>query len=84
MDNGEQVTEHPEIAEHEWIDDSFRVEEKKWGTWESFLKNGKSLVTGLTRESVISGTRWYLKSLQDGTLQDNSRVVNDGKVGGKL
>ena len=29
-------------------------------------------------------TRWHLKCIQDGTLEDYSRVVNSGVVGGKL
>jgi hypothetical protein len=84
MDNGEQVIEHPEIAEHEWIDDSFRVEEKKWGTWQSYMKDGKPIITGLTKEVVINATRWQLKCQQEGTLQDHARIINDGIVGGKL
>jgi len=80
----EEVKEHPEIAEVDWIDDCFRLEEKKWGTWESFDKNGKGIVTALTKEACLSGTRFHLKGLQDGWGKSNSRVMNDGKVGGKL
>jgi hypothetical protein len=76
--------EHPEIAEVDWIDDVFRVEQKKWGTWESFDKNGKGIVTGMTKEVVIHMTRFYLKGEQDGWSGNDSRVVNDGVVGGKL
>ena len=35
-------------------------------------------------KGVIEMTRWHLKCLQDGTLQDYTRVVNTGIVGGKL
>ena len=76
--------EHPEIAEVDWIDDVFRVEQKKWGTWESFGKNGKGIITGMTKEVVIQMTRFHLKGEQDGWSEDNSRVINDGVVGGKL
>ena len=37
-----------------------------------------------TEKGVIEMTRWHLKCLQDGTLQDYTRVVNSGVVGGKL
>ena len=36
------------------------------------------------KEDVVSMSRWHLKCLQDGTLEEYTRVVNDGKVGGKL
>ena len=77
------MSEHPEIAEYEWIDDVFRLEETRF-MWKSVLKNGDDFLFGLTREIVLDMTRWHLKCLQDGTLDDYSRVVNDGKVGGKL
>jgi hypothetical protein len=75
--------EHPEIAEVDWIDDCFRLEQKKWGTWESFDMNGKGIVTALTREACLSGTRFHLKGLQDG-WQDYESKTFDGTVGGKL
>ena len=80
----QEQKEHPEIAEVEWIDECFRVEQKRGGTWESFDKNGKGIVTGLSKEVVVRMTRWHLQCLQDGTLDQHSRVVNDGVVGGKL
>ena len=80
----EAANEHPEIVEVEWIDDTFCVEQKKWGTWETFGKDGKGLITGLDRDATVRVTRSYLKQKQDGTLNDNARVVNDGIVGGKL
>jgi hypothetical protein len=72
---------HPEIAEVEWIDDTFRVEESRWKTWKSFHKNGDALITSLTRESCISATRFYLKGKQEGFSQSKSY---EGVVGGKL
>lgn len=68
----------------EWIDDCFRVEQKKWGTWESFDRDGKGIITALTKEVCIDVTRFHLKGKQEGWSTENSRVVNDGKVGGKL
>lgn len=77
------MSEHPEIAEVDWIDDAFRIEQKKWGTWESFDKKGKGLVTGLTKESCLSGTRFYLKGLQEG-WEGVESTQHEGTVGGKL
>ena len=76
--------EHPEIAEVNWIDDTFRVYKTKYGLWHSAAKDGEELVTALTEDQCVSGTRFYLKGRQEGWSEDNSRVVNDGKVGGKL
>ena len=79
-----QSKEHPEIAEYKWIDDCFRVYKTEYGLWHSAMKNGEELVTALSEEQCISGTRFYLKGRQEGWSSDNSRVVNDGVVGGKL
>jgi len=84
--NNQQQTpkEHPEIAEHEWIDDCFRVYETQYGLWHSAMKNGRELITALTKDVCIQMTRFYLKGEQEGWSSDTSRVVNDGVVGGKL
>ena len=52
----------------------------------SILKNplGQHFITGATKDGVITTSRWHLKCLQDGSLQDYTRVVNSGVVGGKL
>lgn len=76
--------EHPEIKEVEWIDDSFRVYETQYKLWHSAAKDGEELITALTKQQCIDGTRFYLKGRQEGWDTSNSRVVNDGKVGGKL
>ena len=78
-----QSKEHPEIAEVDWIDDAFYVEQTRF-MWKSVLKNGKDFLFGLEKQTVIDMSRWHLKCLQDGTLDDYSRVVNTGVVGGKL
>jgi hypothetical protein len=76
--------EHPEIAEVEWIDDAFYVVESRF-MWKSVRKDtGRDFIFGLTKESVTKATRWYLKCEQDGTLNEISKVVGDGIVGGKL
>ena len=78
------MSEHPEIAEVNWIDDSFRVYKTKYGLWHSAAKDGEELVTAMTEEQCVSGTRFYLKGRQEGWADENSRVLNDGVVGGKL
>ena len=70
----------------EWIDDAFYIKKTRFGLYTSILKNplGQHFITGGTYEGVLSMSRWHLKCLQDGTLDDNTRVVNSGVVGGKL
>ena len=47
-------------------------------------KQGRKMLTGHTMDGVIDMTRWHLKCEQDGTLEQYTRVVNSGVVGGKL
>ena len=70
----------------EWIDDAFYIKKTRFGMHTSILKNplGQHFITGLEYETVLNVTRWHLKALQDGNLDEYSRVINDGKVGGKL
>lgn len=63
------------------IDDAFYVEEKKWGTWDSFDKEGKCLVTSLNEEECIRATRFILKGRQEGWPETKTY---EGEVGGKL
>jgi hypothetical protein len=73
--------EHPEIAEINWIDDAFRVEQTRWKTWRSYTKEGKEMITSLTEELCVNTTRWYLKCLQEGFPETKT---HEGTVGGKL
>ena len=75
---------HPEIAEVNWIDDAFYIEETRFGLYKSIKKNGEGFRTGLTYDAVLTMSRWHLKCEQEGTLQDYTRVINSGVVGGKL
>ena len=70
----------------EWIDDAFYIKKTRFGLFTSILKEplGQHFITGATEDGVIKVTRWHLMSLQEGTLQDYTRVVNSGVVGGKL
>ena len=78
------MAEHPEIAEYEWIDDCFRVYETRFGMWSTETKQGRKMLTGLEKESVIMMTRWHLKCEQEGWPEGSVRVINSGVVGGKL
>ena len=70
----------------EWIDDVFYIKKTRFGLYTSILKEplGQHFITGLTYEAVLTVSRWHLKALQDGSLDDYTRVVNSGVVGGKL
>lgn len=70
----------------EWIDDAFYIKKTRFGLYTSILKEplGQHFITGATEEGVIKVSRWHLMCLQEGTLQDYTRVVNSGVVGGKL
>lgn len=64
-------------------DEAFWVRKQRWGTYVSVGADDRDLVTALTEESCISGTRFYLKGLQEGWSDDNTSVYS-GTVGGKL
>ena len=66
----------------EWIDDVFRVEQKKYGLWDSYDKDGKCIITSLTEEECVRATRFYLKGLQEGW--GDATITYEGTVGGKL
>lgn len=70
----------------EWIDDAFYIKKTRFGLFTSILKEplGQHFITGATKDGVIAVSRWHLKCLQEGSLQDYTRVVNSGVVGGKL
>lgn len=70
----------------EWIDDAFYIKKTRFGLYTSILRNplGQHFITGATEEGVIIISRWHLKCLQDGSLDEYTRVVNSGVVGGKL
>ena len=70
----------------EWIDDAFYIKKTRFGLFTSILKNplGQHFITGPTQDAVLTMSRWHLKCLQDDSLEDYTRVVNSGVVGGKL
>ena len=70
----------------EWIDDAFYIKKTRFGLFTSVMREplGQHFITGATYDAVLTMSRWHLKCLQEGTLQDYTRVVNSGVVGGKL
>ena len=70
----------------EWIDDAFYIKETRFGLYTSILKEplGQHFLTGATEEGVINMSRWHLMCLQEGTLDDYTKIINSGVVGGKL
>ena len=70
------MSEHPEIAEVDWIDDAFYIYKTRFGLFTSVRKDtGKDFLTGGTYEGVLTMSRWHLKCEQEGTLDLYSRVV---------
>ena len=72
--------------EKQWYDDNaFYVEQKKWGTWDSYDKDGKCIVTSLTEEECVRATRFILKGRQEGWNEEQTMVKSENStVGGKL
>ena len=70
----------------EWYDDgAFRIEQKRYGLWESYDKDGKGIVTSLTEEDCVRASRFVLKGRIDGWNNGESVVKSENSfVGGKL
>ena len=69
------------------VDEAFYVWETRYGLWSTETKEGYQYTLGLTgetRDAVVHMTRWHLKCLQDGTLDQYTRVVGSSVVDGKL
>ena len=62
----------------------FRVEQRRFGTWTSFDKDGKALITGGTREAVLQGTGFHLEGVATNWANCTTSKQFDGTVGGKL
>ena len=72
----------PEGAE--LIDDVFYIWETRFGLYSTMTKQGRQMLTGGTKDGVISMTRWHLKCEQEGWPEGSVRVVGSAVVGGKL
>ena len=70
--------------EQQLIDDAFYVKQQKWGTFDSYDKDDKCIITSLTEESCVAATRWYLKQKQEGLLEKKTEKTYESTVGGKL
>ena len=70
-----------DVDDTHFIDGAFTVDKARWGTWRSFDREGKGILTALTEEQCVSATRWYLKCLQEGLPETKT---HEGTVGGKL
>ena len=55
---------------------------EQWG-FQSFDREGNKLILSLTAQECEMWSRKYLKAQQEG-WPDDTRVLNDGNVGGKL
>lgn len=68
-----------------WTDDVFYIKKTMFGLYTSVLKEplGANFLTGATEEGVAKMTRWHLKCLQDGTLDDHTYVTG-ASMGVKL
>jgi hypothetical protein len=69
--------------EKQLIDNCFYVEQKKWGTWQSYYEDGKGIITSLSEDECVRATRYYLKLKQENRLNEVG-VTYEGTVGGKL
>lgn len=75
------------MQEKQLIDNSFYVEKKRWGTYQSYDKNDNGLITSLTEEQCISATRFLLKVRQEeknGNKVDETLKTYSGDVDYKL
>jgi len=70
------------MTDKKLIDDAFTVEKARF-LWHSKDKDGNGLVSGLTEQSCIIATRFYLKGRQEGWDKIETRTY-EGTVGGKL
>ena len=75
------------MSDYEWHETpygKFRVAKKRFGTWDSFGEDGSCLITGLSEDVVVEGTRFYLEGIATNWANSISSQKFDGTVGGKL
>jgi hypothetical protein len=68
----------------ELYDDCFYVVEKRYGTFGSYDKEDKCIVTSLTEGDCVSATRWYLKQKQENAFDKSTEKTYTSEVSGKL
>ena len=64
-------------------DGAFTVDKGDWG-YQSFTREGDKVVLSMSEWECVMWTRAWLKAQQDGSWPEEARVMNNGKVGGKL
>ena len=69
--------------EKQLIDEAFYVEQKKYGLWDSYDKDGKGIITALTEEECVKATLFMLKLKQENKLNEVGNTYS-GTVDGKL
>ena len=87
MDSTKRQMKKPQRKNESLVDECFYVWETRFGLWSTKTIDGYEFehgCTGLTRDAVVTMTRWTLKHLQEGDLHLYTRVVGDATVGGKL
>jgi hypothetical protein len=62
-------------------ENAFYVEQKKWGTWDSYTPEGKCIITALTESDCVSSTRFYLKILQE---KSNGKKIEAPSYSGEM
>jgi hypothetical protein len=72
------------MNEENLIDDTFFVKQQKWGTWNSYDKEGKGLVTSLTEDQCISATRFLLQFRQENKFESQNNKENMSKYSGSI
>ena len=63
--------------------DTFTIVETSFG-YQSYDTDGKPLIFSHSEQDCSMWSHQLLKAQQDGSWSTDSRVVNDGLVGGKL
>ena len=76
-----------EEQNYEWHETPYgklRVAATRFGTWNSFGEDGTPLITGLTEEIVVAGTKFHLEGVATNWANCRTSKTFDGVVGGKL
>ncbi len=68
----------------ELYDDCFYVVEKRYGTFDSFDKEGKCIITALTESDCVSATRFILKLRQESAFDKSTEKTYSSEIPGKL
>ena len=82
------IEEHPYnhlIKEGQWYDHGtglFELKETRFGLWTSYDKEGKGIITALTKGACYDGTVFHLHGVKHGFPETASSY--DRTLGGKL